>query len=361
MTSHPRAAAPGRRTRWSVRLWRLGLVLAFLAPAACAQGPSSHQAYLERELRFLRLGVDLETEERAVRQVLAQRKLSVVGQVRGPGFIALSAQSFDGRLSAVRVITGRGVVLAEDGDEEDLFVPSSLHLLRGMPTSVGEHTLVAWVRTARGHDLGCATLLRVLPDGNTVAGVLDTSTFGPRACVSDLTRVDNGPLSAQVAFPGLMSERTPFIQAEMAFQEVPLGRPAPIVPVAKIRSQGSWLEAERAYWQASLPASAPVTDRHAVGVSLAAIAVLSGQDKDAQIAAYRQVIGRVALGSRDANLVAETLSYMRRGWLNEGDPRDGVGADEQVIEEALEDGAELPGELPEELPEDVEIIEPASL
>ncbi len=327
--------------------------------ASCGGGAAA-PSHFERELTFLRLGVELDEEDRAVRQVLAQRRLSIADETRGPGFLALFARTFEARLSAIRVITGRGVVHAEDAALDDLFAPGSLQLLSKLPTSIGDYIVVAWTRIPRGEDLGCATLLRILPDGNVVPGLLDVSTLGPRACVSELQRTEDGRFSATIAFPGLRSERAPYILAELGFQEVPLGRPTPFVPVATIRSDGAWLEVERSHWEAALPAHATFSERHAVGVSRAAIALLSGQSTAAQTAAYRRAVERVAPGSSAAELVADTVAYFKRGWLDRGPAVDGVEAGDEVIDPSEMEAADAP-DTEQEPGEEIEVIEPSPL
>jgi hypothetical protein len=304
---------------------RLGLpLLAGLALLCACRRPLTPEEYLRRERSYLRLGVDMEQEEKSVRHVLAQRKLSVRTELRGPGFVVLDAASFDERVSALRAITGRGVVLAEDAALDDLFVASSLSLLDRLPTSLGDFRLFAFARTGAGRDRGCVTLMRVLPDGSLLRAVLDVGTFGPRACVSDLARGDSGRLRAELSFPGLYAEGTPSLRVELAFQSTPLGQPIPLIPVAKIALGGGWLEAERARLASALPPASPFAQRHAVGVARAAVALLAGRSSEDQVAAYREAIGVVRPGTYSAERVADTLDYLEHGWL---DP----SGDEQVL------------------------------
>lgn len=300
------------------------LASAGLIAAVAACGPSlSPEAHLATERSFLRLGVELAREDEAVRHVLAQRHLSVAAEVRGPMFIALGASTLDARLSAIRVLSPRGVVVAEDAAQDDLFVPGELRLLDHFPSTLGEYHFVAWTRIARGRDLGCATLYRVLPDGSAVQAVLDVSTLGPRACVADLSRAPSGQLSALVAFPGLFAGQTPSLFVELAFQRVPLGREAPLIPVGKIAPGGPWLEAERARVEGSVRGDAPLEERHAIGVARAAVALLAGLNTEAQVAAYRSTVGRVMPGSTGAALVSDTLDHLEHGWA---DPEAADGA-----------------------------------
>jgi hypothetical protein len=317
----------------------LAVALTLAWAAGCQHGLTPEE-YLARERSFLRLGVDLDEEERSVRHVLAQRHLSVATEVRGPAFRALGAATLDGRLSAIRILSRRGVALAEDAAHDDLFAPGELQLLERFPTSLGEYELAAFVRIARGRDLGCAQLIRVLPDGHAVQAVLDVGELGPRACVAELTSGASGRLQATLGFPGLHGAgRTPRMQVELAFKSVPLGQVAPLVPVAKLAAGGSWLEAERARLDALVRPAAPFAERHALGVARAAVAMISGRESEAQVAAYRECIGRLHPASSEAAIVSDTLDYIERGWLDPqaAEPTDpsseepGVGEGDQVI------------------------------
>ncbi|MFT3921681.1 MAG: hypothetical protein QM778_04025 [Myxococcales bacterium] len=339
-----------------------------LVTGACmisyACGPSFRpEAHLANERSFLRLGVELDKEEQAVRHVLAQRKLLVAAEVRGPAFIALGASTLDTRLSAIRVISPRGVIVAEDAAHDDLFAPAELQLFDRFPTMVDDYAFVAWTRIPYGRDLGCASLYRILPDLSAVAAVLDVSTVGPRACIAELTRAGDGQMSARLAFPGLYAGQTPSLMVQMSFQKVPLGREPPLVPVAKIASGGPWLEAERTRLEALLRPSASLEERHALGVARAAVALLAGLDTEAQVAAYRSSIGRVMPGSAGAMLVAETLDYLEDGWSEAEPPPAGEAApdaprneDSLVIEPGQ--GADAGGPAQAPAHEDALIIEP---
>lgn len=317
------------------------VLLAVLAAGAACKAPD-YEAYLRSQLRYLRAGVDIEQEEREVRRVLSQRRQEVVAEVRRPGFVALGARSADGRLSSVRVITQRGVVVAEDADREDLFAPSELRLLEKFPASVGEYVLVAMTRTPAERDLGCAAVYNLLPDGSATRAVLDASALGSRACVAELHREASGRLKARVAFPALFAIQTPAIEVDLAFQRLPLGQPAPPIPVLKVTTDGSWLEAARAQLSQPLPPDAPFSQRHAVGVGRAAVALAAGQDRDAQVAAYREAVGRVLPGSPESEIVADALQHIERGWL---DPT----GDEEA----------LAAEEPSEAPDGVTVIAPS--
>lgn len=271
-------------------------------------------AYLQKELVFLRSGVSLEDEEQQVRRVLLQRNLRVVSRFEGEGFIALGAATRDGALSAVRVITSRGVQIAEDAAQDDLFAPASVSLLEHFGGGFGDYVFVASARIARGRAIGCVTLHRVLPDGSAVQAVLDVSDLGTGACVSNVAQGAAGKLRVTIAWPTLHALETPQIDAELAIVEPPVGQPLPRIPVAKIDVDTAWLGAERERLSVIRLAHAPFSGRHAAGIARAALARLAGQSTDAQIAAYRNAVHRVLPGSTEAETVAATVAYMARGW-----------------------------------------------
>lgn len=282
----------------------------------CACAARDPYAYLRTEQGFLQAGVDLEREEGEVRHVLAQRGLSVVARLATPWFVALGAQTGDARASAVRVISPRGVVVADDAVLDDLFAPARVELNQSFGGSWGEYVFVADARVAPGRDLGCVTLTRLLPDGSAVAAQLDLGPLGSRACVAKLAPGRGGRLHATVAWPGLHAIRTPELEVELALVEPLIGQPAPLVPVVKLADPNDWLEAERARLAALPLVRAPFSERHAAGVARAALAQLAGQDSTAQRAAYRGAVGHVLPTSPEAEVVADTLAHLERGWLD---------------------------------------------
>jgi hypothetical protein len=366
--SAPSGARATSKRRWGQTAVAARIAFGLTSAQSGACGPSlAPEAHLASERSFLRLGVELEHEEEAVRHVLAQRRLSVASEVRGPIFIALGASTFDGRLSAIRVISPRGVIHAEDAAQDDLFAPASVRLLERFPPMLGEYYLVAWTRIALGRDLGCVSLIRILPDGSAVPAVLDVSALGPRACVADVRHAAGGRLTAELAFPGLFAGQTPSFSVELAFQQVLLGREAPLIPVAKLAADGTWLEAERARLEGLVRNDAPLDERHVLGVGRAAIALLAGLSTEAQVAAYRSTVGRVIPGSTAAAFVADTLDYIEHGWADPeagdatADPSGGPGADpEDLLIEPPDAGTgSHEGESQDSEPsEDVLIIEP---
>jgi hypothetical protein len=313
-------------------------VLVALSACTPAQDP---QAFLDREAGFLRAGVDLESEESEVRRVFAQRGLRVKSRVQQAGFVALGAANT--RASAVRAITARGVVVAEDAEADDLFQPSSVALLDGF--TLGEYSLVAYTRTAANQDVGCVTLVRVLPDATAIPCVLDVSDFGARACVSSVAPGRNGQLRAKVAWPSLHTFSTPQLDVELAFTPEQPER-TPIVRVAP----GAWIDQETTRYKSVQLSKADFAARHAVGVARAALARLTGKTVALQIDLYRNAVGTLLPGSLEAEVVATTLRHVQSGWL---DAPEGVRAPEPRVEP--NPAAPTPNDEP---PPDSIVVEP---
>jgi predicted PP-loop superfamily ATPase len=339
------------------------LVFAFGCLLAC--GPRPHETYLEQQLRYLQLGVQLTSEEKEVRRVLAQRGLRVGARLESPEFIALGAATRDGQKSAVRVISRRGVVLASDGALDDLFAPTKVALLEHFGGRLGEYLLIAEAHTRRGQDTGCVTLHRILPDGNAVTAVLDIAPLGSRACVSNLAPARAGRMAATIAWPGLHALATPQLDVELAFVEPP-GELPPRVPVVRLALEGDWLERERLRLSTLRLSRAEFSERHTAGVARAAVALLTGQDAATQASAYRNAVATIYPASMESEVVQETVAHIERGWLDAeatapaglDDPREhsGPGADDVSepeplpIEEIEQGGATVIEPLPSENP-----------
>lgn len=330
------------------KLWAGALVL-----AACAS-QQEPPPYLNPDLRYWKPGVRIEAEETEVRRVLAQRGLRVVGRLAGPEFVALGAATRDGQHSAVRVISPRGVVVAEDAALDDLFAPAKVVLLEHFGGSFGEYVLVASARLLRGNDAGCVTLQRLLPDGRAIECVLDVGAFGSRACVSNLAPARGGKLRAKVAWPTLSAITTPQLDVEMALVEPLVGHPTPLVPVIKLVEKGKWVETERSRLSMLRLSKASFSERHAAGIARAALARLAGSDDATQADVYRAAVAGVMPASPEAEIVGATAAHIERGW-HDGEARpEGAPA-------IVEPGDELPpGELPieEHTTDEAIIVEP---
>jgi hypothetical protein len=281
-----------------------------------ACGASRGEEHLQRELAFFVPYVDLEAEERAVREVLGQRKLVVDQVVRRPEFVALSASTLDAAKSAVRVITQRGVVLGEDGDTQDYFGLAAVGLFVATQSGPEPDPLIGLITTQRHESAGCAQLYRVLPDGRVLAVAVHLEQFGSRACLHSLRPLAAGGYSATLAWPSLSPDSAPLLHVEMARETARLDRPNDPTLGLRLRSEGAWVERETKRLEAPLPGSAPFSERQARAVAQAALALALGRSADAQLGAYRSAIGKVTPGSPEAETVAITSTHIGNGWLD---------------------------------------------
>ncbi len=291
-----------------LRLALVGCVLGCVGPVG--------QTYLTTEASFFRAGVDRKAEEREVRRVFAQRKLDVVSEVRTGDFTALGAESAGGNVTAVRVITGRGVVVAEDAVLDDLFRPARVKLLDDFAPALQDLVLVATQRTLGHGDEGCANLWRILPTGGVAEVVLDVTRFGTRACVVSLAHAGRDRLQGEIGFPGLSAGQMPRLPVALAFQTVPLGRPDPAVRGARPVENSESLGREQKRLHAIPCLAAPFEARQALGVARAALSHFVGKQREQQLAAYRECVGEAGADARASDTIADTLRHIENGWLD---------------------------------------------
>lgn len=310
------------------------------------------EEFMRNEASFLVPFVDVEEEERAVRRVLSQRNLVVEDVVRGPGFAALWASSFDQKRSAVRIITARGVVAAEDGDLQDLFAPRAVRLLSVAVRAPAPETLLGVQVSAEPGAIGCARFYRVLADGRLAEVEARLDRFGAYACLAGLESDGAGAFRGRVAWPPLSAGVVPSLRVDLKPVTPPLGRPAPDTLTLRVRAAGEWVEGAAQELAEGASAQASFAERQARAVAAAALRILRGESADAQLGAYRQTLGGALPSSPEADVMAHTVDHIEHGWS------------EAVAEDAAPSGEE--GEEPaspaeprdESIPDDALIIEP---
>jgi hypothetical protein len=298
---------------------RAKLCLLCLLACACVRAREREQQaqrdYLNKELSFLVPFVDIEAEEKAVRNVLAQRKLVVEEAVRGAGFVALSAATLDQKRTSVRVITSRGVVAAEDGDVDDLFGARKVALMSLTTGGPGSETLLGISKTERAHDLGCASFSRVRQDANLVKVDVHIERFGSRACLVDLKRDADGALLAGVGWPSLSAGVGPTLDVDMRIDSGRLDQSDPAQISLRVDADESrFLARELAENQAALAHAATFPERQALAVARAALALAENQGVDQQLGAYQSTLGHLAASNVYAELIALTRAHIEHGW-----------------------------------------------
>jgi len=294
-------------------------VLAFvwLLSAGCVRsGEQRAQEHLRNELNFLVPFVDLESEEKAVRGALAQRKLVVDESLRGPGYVALSASTLDQKRSAVRIISARGIVAAEDGDLDDMFATSRVALSSLATGGPGSETLLGIIKTERGQDLGCAHYYRVRPDASLTPLEVHIDRFGSRACLASLGRDEAGTLIAQVGWPSLSAGSAPVLTVDMRIDSGSLDQSEPDLFSLRIASDESpFIARESARLARELASATTFRARQAVGVARAALALCANEDVDHQLAAYQTAFGKRS--PIDSELVSLTRTHIERGFQDQ--------------------------------------------
>jgi hypothetical protein len=294
---------------------RAAFVVVLLLGLGCVRARERQaEEHLRTELNFLVPYVDIESEEKAVVNVLAQRKLVVDERLRGNGFLALSASTFDQKRTAVRIITNRGVVAAEDGDRDELFGASKVSLLSISVGGPGSELLLGIAKTEREHDLGCAQFFRVRPDGNLLKLDVKLGRFGSRACLAALKRDAAGTLIASVGWPSLSAGVAPTLAVDMHIDSGRLDQAESEISVRVGTDEGRFVAREKARLQADLARAVTFPERQAGAVASAALALVENHGVDLQLSAYMSSLDNAAASQAYAELIALTREHIEHGW-----------------------------------------------
>jgi hypothetical protein len=306
----------------------LPFVLCFVLGCVRARERQAEE-HLRNEFNFLVPWVDLEAEEKAVRNVLGQRKLVVDETLRGQGFVALSASTLDQRRTAVRIITARGVVSAEDGDLDDMFATSKVAFSSLSTGGPGSELLLGVAKTERGNDLGCALFQRVRPDANLAKVDVHIERFGSRACLAGLTRDPEGTIVARIGWPSLSAGLAPTLSVDVRIDSERLDQSDPEQMSLRIDTDETrFLARERARINDLLAHAATFPDRQAAAVARAALALSTNESVDLQLSAYQSTLGNLAASLEYADLIALTRAHIEHGWDDPVPEGDGAPAPE---------------------------------
>lgn len=329
-------------------------MLVLAVGCGAARRRHAEEEYLRNELNFVVPYVNLDAEESATRKVLAQRNLVVDDEAHGDNFRALQASSLDGKRTAVRILTQRGVVAAADADADDWFALRKVELSWFASRGTLPETLLGIAKTARGRDIGCLDMYRVLPDGRLGAVETHVDRFGTQVCVSQLLPVEKGTFDATVAWPGLSAGKAPTLLVQLEVEAALLNAAPNPNLVLRVAEPSRWTETAAAQLAETQPHS--FAERQARAVAEAALALARNQSVAQQVGAYRSALGGATPRSAEAELMAATVAHIERGW---SDVEPELPADEQDatrIEPPAPDAG--PPEAPP-APDDV-VIEPTA-
>jgi hypothetical protein len=341
-------------------VWRASVsLLSFLCLSCGAATQRRAEDHLRNELNFFVPYVDLDAEERATREVLAQRNLVIDEEARGEHFRALSASSLDHKRSAVRIITQRGVSVAEDADADDFFALAKVGLVTLASRGTLSETLVGVTKTTRGQDAGCLTLYRVASDGRLSPVELRVESFGSRACVGSLLPVEKASFDAVVVWPTLSAGVTPHLTVELKPVTPPLNAPPAQPLVLRLAETSNWFDSA-AHELAEGEARPSFAERQARAVALAALALARNEGVAQQLGAYRAGLGGARAGTAEADVMAGTVAHIEHGWSDpEPDPdeQDATRIEPPEVEASGSASEQSPVASPPPAPDDV-VIEP---
>ena len=191
--------------------------------AVLACGPAADEQLRVHDLRYLRVGADLDEEAEATSRNLERAGFGVRARVRGERFRAVGAAMPGDSATAVRVITRRGVVLALDAPGPhrayDVFLSTAHCESRGCPPDPdgdGDEEVVIGTRDEL-YARRCLALVRVDGEGSVREVRIQLDEYDEAlptdACLEQLVDLD-----ADGTFEGLARVRLP----SLALGDVPL-------------------------------------------------------------------------------------------------------------------------------------------
>jgi hypothetical protein len=299
-----------------------------LIPCGFACGAAKQrraEEHLRNELNFFVASVDLDTEESATRRALGQRNLVVDDEARGEGFRALRASSLDRKRSAVRIISRRGVVAAEDADADDWFALREVALWTVTAQGALPEPLLGIQKTARGQDAPCLTLYRLELDGRVTQVEFRVEQFGSHVCVSSLMALDKARFEALLVWPGLSAGVAPSLRVELRTVTRALNAPAFQPLSLRVADDDPWIE-RAAQELGETAGDTRFAARQARAVALAALALAKHENVDQQLGSYRSALGGAKPGTDEVEIMAATVAHIRRAWSEEEAPAEGDAA-----------------------------------
>ncbi len=288
-------------------------VLSLASLHACAGAPGASSPEPVHLEDWVRVGVSAVEEAQRVREALEAGGWRTTRTIERPAFVAL-AFSRGPSERAVRVVTGRGVVVALDSHESDGYRERHgvVDLGDDEPADLdgdGTEELLVWRRDG---PVPCLVVLRFGARGEATMVGDDAAALRRGACVSRLEDVDDD---------GRVEAIVPLRWPALTFH----GR-VPTVEVALVEVDGAWragrapavyVEREREARRASLSAARgrrDVAGAVVLAVEVAAFGHLTGAARSAQIDAFDRALAGLVLTPAERDQVVAIRAVIAAGW-----------------------------------------------
>jgi len=257
------------------------------------------------DLAAFTIGVDVDTETRAVTDNLTSRGFVLGSSQSGEGYRAFGASHPDGR-TLVRVVTRVGIALALDVPVHERDDAIRLRTVAGISDLVV-------TRVDSALDRECSALLRPAPDGRVKGVPIELDYFGDGACVEEIRDLDED------GHPELLTR----LFAERAF-----GDGVPEVPGVLVAHDGGYRRAGpedcQVFWDGEEARRRSETDeaRRALDVpralriaaELALLARGRHGSMTAQVMAFDAAMAGLVLSPEEARGAGEARRYIADGW-----------------------------------------------
>ena len=282
-----------------------------------ASGCGSPRPGLPDYSEWMQAGVDPRAEADALTALLMRAGYDVRTRLEGESWVALDARR--GEQRAIRVVTSRGAALVLDSHEADrVRVRHGLVELVPPPRGPTSHDLDGdgldeVVVGARHEGRVCLLPFRVDATGVIAPVPPDLGDLaGAELCVESFRDVDdNGRLEgiAVLRLVDLARDEVPLVEVPLELDERHRFRVGP-PPVR-------WIDEQRRARDAELESALRDVDPervYRVAVELAALARVTGGDREAQLGAFDRAISRVVLTEPLARDVRTARSWIAEGW-----------------------------------------------
>ncbi len=281
----------------------LALLVATLCLVGCG-GPSGSGLAMH-DLAGFSIGVDVDTETRAVTDNLTSRGFVLGSSQSGDGYRAFDASHPDGR-TLVRVITQVGIAIALDVPTHERDDAVRLRVVAGITDLVVTRIDSAW-------DRECSALLRPEPDGRVKGVPIELDYFGEGACVEEIRDLDED------GHPEMLTR---------SFAERAFGDGVPEVPGVLVAREGGYRRAGpgdcEVFWNGEEARRRSEADeaRRALdvprvlrlAVELALVVRGRGGAMAAQVTAFDGAIAGLVLSAEEARGALEAREHIADGW-----------------------------------------------
>jgi hypothetical protein len=271
-----------------------------------ACGARGENPAIAHDLAVIGTGVDPRAEAEAVRSGLTNVGYVIGTEISGAGYVAFDARRSADGVTAVRILTSRGIAVALDVPVGEAAEAVTLRRVEGI-----DDLVVARADPESARD--CLVLLRVEEDGRVVQVPIELGRFGTGVCVEDARDVGGDEaieLLTHIRFYALARGETPSIPAVLE------RRGEGYSPAPPSAHRAFWEGEERRVREALVSARRAFDGEtaYARAVELAALERERGGTGARQVRVFDEALVGLVLSEDLARGVAAARQHIVDGW-----------------------------------------------